>query len=130
MSSFFEEQGRKETNIMGDYILNVAGAGELVMGGDLTIENAAKIRAGLLEALGKGGPVIVRIEGDAVMDVSFMQILCSAHNAAVKSDKPFCLSYAIPGNFIRAVVESGYKRNRGCSRDKNGSCLWVLGGKQ
>jgi anti-anti-sigma regulatory factor len=103
--------------------------GELVMSGFLTVDNAGKLRKALLDSIERYDNVGLDISKDAVLDLSFLQLLCSAHYTAVAAKKGFRLRGTASRNIVRAVYESGYLRKTGCSRDRDGSCLWVPEGK-
>jgi len=113
---------------MSDFRVTESDGGrELVMGGSLTIENASSLRLKLLEALMREDDLSVCIDTDAVLDVSFLQILCSAHRTATKLDKTFLLRDLAEDNFASVVKSAGYSRKRGCARDKYDTCLWLGG---
>jgi anti-anti-sigma regulatory factor len=103
-------------------------AGEVVLGGSLTIENASAIRTKLIATLLREDNIVLCIEADASVDVSFLQILCSAHRTAPKLGKSFTVRYLDPEKFLLTVENAGYTRKRGCARDRGGNCLWVGGG--
>jgi len=102
--------------------------GVLVMGGSLTIGNAGEIRRRLLDAFERSDRVVVSIAEDTQMDISFLQVLCAAHHAAVKTNKTFEL-VRTPKIFSCAVEDAGYPRLRSCIHDRDGTCLWATGGK-
>ena len=112
---------------MADFTVNKSEKGEMIMGGSLTIENASEIRRILIKTLIKEDQLEVCIGPDASMDVSFLQLLCSAHFTASKISKTFSLRPLSVGNFFRAVENAGYARSRGCSRGSDGGCLWIRG---
>jgi ABC-type transporter Mla MlaB component len=101
---------------------------ELTLAGSLTIENASAIRKKLITALMREDSLRVCIEADAAVDVSFLQLLCSAHRTASKLGKSFALGQAASGGFLAAVESAGYFRKRGCARDREETCLWTGGG--
>jgi len=101
--------------------------GELTLAGSLTIENASVIRKKLITALMKEDALKVSIDADAAVDVSFLQLLCSAHRTASKLGKSFTLGPAASGNFLAAVESAGYFRKKGCARDREETCLWMGG---
>ncbi len=100
-------------------------SGELILGGDLTIANAPKIREALIRALERSAHVSVSVEDAAVMDLSFLQLLCSAHQTAVAGQKTFSIKNGHTEEMEKMVRDSGYLRTCGCSRDSTGTCLWM-----
>ena len=101
--------------------------GELTLAGSLTIENASAIRKTLIAALIKKDALKVSIDADAAVDISLLQLLCSAHRTASKLGKAFTLGHAVSGNFLNAVEGAGYFRKRGCATDREATCLWTGG---
>ncbi len=113
---------------MSDFrVLGPDQKGELTLAGSLTIENASAIRKKLITALMREDAVKVCIDADAAVDISFLQLLCSAHRTASKLGKSFTLGHAASGNLLAAVEGAGYFRKRGCARDREGTCLWMGG---
>ena len=101
--------------------------GELLVGGSLTIENASEMRSRLIRTLIREDEVVVAIDPDASVDVSFLQLLCSAHVTASKLGKSFSLRPSVGSKFLIAVENAGYIRKKGCARDTNETCLWMRG---
>ncbi len=102
--------------------------GEFIMSGALTIDNAAAIRARLIDIFKKTDRIAVSINEESEIDVSFLQLLCSAHRTAMESEKSFVLDGAKSKSLIHVAEEAGYARKTGCSFDKNGNCLLISGG--
>lgn len=113
---------------MSDFRVTESGQGkELILGGALTIENASAIRKMLMKMLLKEDEVVVCVDPDVSVDLSFLQLLCSAHRTASNLGKSFLLRSPDSGNFTAAVENAGYVRIKGCSHDKYGTCLWSGG---
>jgi hypothetical protein len=112
---------------MSDFrVLGPDQGGELTFGGSLTIENASALRKKLISALIKADTLKVFIDADASVDVSFLQLLCSAHRTASNLGKVFAFGREATGNFLTAVNGAGFFRSRGCAMVK--TCLWTGGG--
>jgi anti-anti-sigma regulatory factor len=108
-----------------NYEIEHAGqAGLLKLRGRCTIEQANELQELLLRKIEESGHVSLNLEQVSEIDLTFLQLLCSAHGTSLKLDKRFGLKGPLPEVFIRAVREAGYCRQMGCSRDINGSCLW------
>ncbi|MDA8104380.1 MAG: STAS domain-containing protein [Nitrospiraceae bacterium] len=106
-----------------------SGPGELTLTGSLTVANAAAILKIIRETLAREDRLVIRVGEDAEVDVSFLQILCSAHRTAAELNKCLQLDTGETGKFYSAARAAGYVRTKGCSRDRDGSCLWAREGK-
>ncbi|MBI4642436.1 MAG: STAS domain-containing protein [Deltaproteobacteria bacterium] len=95
--------------------------------GDLTIENAQELHKILLTALDKAEQLLLTFENVTATDLSFVQLLCSAHRTAVRSDKNMKLDSQRPEVLKAAVREMGLIREKGCVLDTQESCIWKEG---
>ena len=66
---------------------------ELVLDGPLTIEKASAIRTKLISTLSRGNEIVISIDADVPVDLSFLQLLCAAHRSASKLGKAFALRH-------------------------------------
>ena len=103
------------------------GETELVLEGSLTIENASAIRKKLISTLIREDKTVVCIDSDVPVDLSFLQLLCSAHRTASNLGKSFTLRHQSSGYFPAAVENAAYNRRKGCVHDRYGTCLWAGG---
>jgi ABC-type transporter Mla MlaB component len=103
--------------------------GALAMSGALTVVNAVEILKRVRDALAQTDDLLVTVDEDSEVDVSFLQILCSAHRTAAAQNKCFKLNIKKTRAFEGAARAAGYIRRKGCSRDRDGSCLWAGGEK-
>ena len=103
--------------------------GEALISGALKIENAAEIRMKLIDMIGKEDRVVITIGEGAEADLSFFQIICSAHRTAVKMGGYFGVAPVRPQAFVRSSRAAGFPREKGCACDLHGNCVWVLGGE-
>lgn len=103
---------------------NPAGEGvELVLDEDCSIENARNLREVLLEANGAATDVSVNMRAVNRIDLSCLQILCSAHHAAVKRGKELRLTN-VGRECLEVMRLLGFTRHVGCRDDIGGTCLW------
>jgi anti-anti-sigma regulatory factor len=97
--------------------------------GDLTIEHAAELQAFLLESLNQRDRLHLVFENVTEVDISFLQLLCSAHRTAVKTNKTLILDGHRPEPLRLAVVDGGFVRQEGCVLDVRHTCIWKEGWK-
>ncbi len=106
------------------------GMGILTIGGELTIERAAELRKMLIKSLEIADTVRIRLENVTAVDLSCLQLLCSAHRTALNLNKNLTLSSKMSQVFRQAVEDAGYFRLSGCAPDSYKSCLWIGGNKE
>ena len=114
-----EDKGMKKKRVGSE-------PGRLAWQGDLTVQNAASVKAAILEAA-QNDRLVLDCAGVTEIDVAGLQLLCSAHRTFAISGKQFRLA-GRTASFEKGVRESGYARDKGCRLDPDGSCLWVAGG--
>ncbi len=103
--------------------------GEALIEGVLKVENAMEIKAKLLDMISKEDQVIITIGEASEADLSFLQIICSAHRTAVRVNKSFMVGPRRPAAFVRSYEEAGFIREKGCVFGADGNCIWLPGGK-
>ena len=99
----------------------------LTINGELTIQNIAELWKILIKSLKDTAHLALNLENITEIDMSFLQLLCSAHKTTIKSDKHFTLHCSSPEIFREAVKDSGYQQIKGCELVTDNSCLWVEG---
>jgi hypothetical protein len=100
--------------------------GEALIDGALRVENAADIKMKLLDMIEREDRVVITIGENAEADLSFFQIICSAHRVAVKMNKSFGITPVRPAAFIRSSADAGFPMEKGCACDIQGNCVWML----
>jgi anti-anti-sigma factor len=93
--------------------------------GDLTVEHAVELKTCLLDALGRAQSVRVDLQAIDDMDLTCLQLLCSAHKTALFAGRDLSLCNEKPEPFKRSLDLAGFSRSRGCAMDLNDSCLWI-----
>jgi len=78
--------------------------------GSLTIGEAAELKAALLEALGRGGALRISLAGLTTLDVTAIQLLFAAEQAARRADRAWGLAEPMPENLRAMVLEAGFGR--------------------
>ena len=99
----------------------------LTINGELTIQNIAELRKVLIESLKDTEHLALNLENITEVDMSCLQLLCSAHKTTIKSDKHFTLHGSSSAILWEAVKDSGYQQIKGCELVTDNSCLWVKG---
>lgn len=97
----------------------------LRIGGEAVIDTAGELKEALLKSLARADDILIDIEKVTAADLSFLQLLCSAHKSCLKSDKKMRLGGIRPSVYHRIVKNAGYSRRRGCGLDTGQTCLWV-----
>lgn len=93
--------------------------------GSWTIERASELKGVLLEALNSGESIVVDLEGLKDLDLSFMQLFCSAHRTSLRDGKRIVLCERKSQSLKQMVRKAGFVRTLGCHKDPNKECLWI-----
>ncbi len=110
-----------------EFTTEASGLGVVILDGDLTIDHAAGIKNILIQALESAKEVSIRLRDVTAADISCLQLLCSAHKTAVKSDKKITLDDGCSEIFRQTVADAGFSRSRECQQNPYGSCFWSGG---
>jgi anti-anti-sigma regulatory factor len=97
----------------------------LTLDGECTLDRAVELKAVLLEALKDGGDLLLNLEKVTAVDLSFLQLLCSAHRAALNNGNGFALCPSPSTALIEAAESAGFFRNMGCQDAPNKECLFM-----
>jgi anti-anti-sigma regulatory factor len=95
------------------------------LGGDLTIARAGELRRIISETLNTGEQIVLACSECADMDLSFLQLVCSAHRTALQSNSLLKLSNTLEKHLLKKAGEAGYFRETACRSDKNHECFWL-----
>jgi anti-anti-sigma factor len=100
----------------------------LALSGELTIAHALEIREAFLALLAKARDAEIDLSEATGIDVSGLQILCSLHRSSVAKGVSVCLKKGVPDDLVETIRTAGYLRDKGCSLDAAGTCLWKEAG--
>ena len=100
-------------------------ANEYVLTGELTLHRAAEIKTGIVKAIQAKGEAVFRFDEVGEIDLSLVQILCSAHRTAYEAGKTIRFEGEWPQNFVSLLAETGLDEHVGCSLDGSVECAWV-----
>ena len=101
----------------------------VVLRGDLTVERAGELKQTLQNAIAAFKSIIIGFEDNLTIDVSFLQLICSAHRSALNFQKDLKLAGAVPEDFTRAIQSVGFTFHAACALNKNRECLMCSGGE-
>jgi anti-anti-sigma factor len=97
----------------------------LKLEGSLTIERANELKRALLDALNSCGRIVIDLEGLTDLDLSTVQLFCSAHRTSLKDGKHLALHERKSQSLKQMVRDAGLVRTLGCHKDPNKKCLWI-----
>ena len=105
-------------------IIENSSVTEVVINGSMTIDRIEELRLGFLDAFNRGKKVQVSLDGVTEVDITGLQLLCSAHRTAIFNG----VGLAVVGGECESLSEvardAGMLRHIGCSQDTCGSCVW------
>ena len=102
----------------------------LITSGDrLTIENAAAFMLLLREGLEESQFVSLEFEDGVEVDITGLQLICSACRTAVACDKTFASHGPLPLALEKIIAASGAQRSAVCKHNLNLNCIWFGGAK-
>lgn len=100
--------------------------GRLILKDDLTIDRIRDIHEIMCQSLSAVESLVIDIQDAAQIDLTFLQLLCSAHRTATASNKSIVLSGQINPVMEKAVEDHCFARGKGCGLDKTNTCLWMV----
>jgi ABC-type transporter Mla MlaB component len=93
--------------------------------GDQTLPHAEEMRGLLIKALVNADTVGIRFKEVYHVDLSCLQLLCSAHRSATHLKKRITIECGVPKALKDAADTAGFSRLKGCKRDSDRSCIWA-----
>jgi anti-anti-sigma regulatory factor len=99
--------------------------GIVTLDGDVTLPQAEELRRVLIKALVDADEVCLDMEKVRKVDLSCLQLLCSAHRSATRFTKKLAFRGSLPQALRDAVESTGFSRVTGCKLDCDKSCLWM-----
>lgn len=109
----------RHTKKNGREVLTVSGA--------LTVKHAKALKAAFLEAVRNASEVEVDVENIHDLDVTFAQLVCSAHRMAADLNKKMTITGLEQERFNQMLGRFGFFRHIGCHESTRKSCLWLRG---
>jgi ABC-type transporter Mla MlaB component len=103
------------------------GKVRLILDGELTVAGAAQFREMLIQAMASSDRVELDMGEVTALDLSCLQLICSAHRTAQVSGKELTLGKGQSEILKKARMDAGYIRHQGCRYNPTETCLWVGG---
>lgn len=97
------------------------GAEKIMLAGELSISSAEELKGVLLNALSASDQITLNLEQVTEVDLSSLQLLCSAHRTSIRMQKNLTRTGSCPGSLMTIAERAGYLRQRGCT----GNCFWA-----
>lgn len=103
--------------------------GEIIVtsGDRLTIENAAEFARIVREALEASKSVAIEFESAVEIDITGVQVICSACKSAALGDKTFSYHGLQPQALSGIITSSGAERHAVCKHNNDSTCIWFGG---
>ena len=95
--------------------------------GELTISRSIEILSILKESIHKSNDIRISLRDITGIDLSILQLLCSAHRTSAAMGKTISLESPVPAVFRQTVRQAGFKRRNGCAHSLNTNCLCNYG---
>ena len=109
---------------------NASGSSNVIrLTGDLTISRAAEILSLLKESIQARDEIRISLQEVTRIDLSCLQLLCSAHRTAAAKSKVLTLETPVPDALRKLIRQAGFKRRNGCAFSPNTNCLCFDGGE-
>jgi len=80
----------------------------LTLKSDITIQISSELKEKLIKALDNSDNININLENVSNIDLSCLQLLCSAHDTALKENKTFKIEGNCPENVKNTIKLSGY----------------------
>ena len=93
--------------------------------GDMTIEGANEAKAVVAAALTKSKSILIDVDQVRDADLSFFQIICSAHRTARKKNKGMELMGAVQERLKQTLRATGFYKVCTCGQSTHQDCLWA-----
>lgn len=108
---------------------SVCENGEIIItsGDRLTIENAADFSRIVAEAFESSKSVSIKFEPAMEIDITGVQIICSACKSAAQSGASFSFEGPEPQALVDIIVSSGAGRHAVCKHNNDSTCIWFGG---
>jgi ABC-type transporter Mla MlaB component len=100
--------------------------GVITVEGELTVDSASEFRAALIGSLKGLDALRVDITKVSEVDLTCLQLLCSACRGAQGLNKGVELR-GVSSVFTQAVISAGVCQRDGCASGGDKACIWLTG---
>ena len=111
------------------FLFHESDAGAIVLdhGIPLTIEHAAAFQTFLNDRLQSGATIHLSLMPDQEVDLTGLQLLCSACRSASDLGGQLVLQGALPASLAQLVEAAGITRHTVCKNNGGRACSWFGG---
>ncbi len=108
-------------------VVNENGAIVISTGDRLTIETVGEFFSILTEVLSAAREVYLEFDPEMEIDITGVQIICSACKSACREGSVFLYRGLLPSSLLHLIERSGVQRNALCKHNNNSTCIWFGG---
>lgn len=101
------------------------GKSYLKADGQLTVARAADFKKALETSLEKANNIEINLNQVTSIDLSCLQLMCSAHLSAAKAGKSLSIKDPTFPIFLEAKENAGFTYSKPCRFVSTDDCLWV-----
>lgn len=101
--------------------------GVLKLAGELSIGRAAELKASLLASMARADRVTLRLDAVTGIDLSGLQVLCSAHRSFQMKNKELSICGTGREMLRQAALRAGFPEANHCVFASGRKCLWAEG---
>lgn len=105
------------------------GKSFLKLDGEVNVSHATDLKDALIQSLEKAETVEINLNDVTGIDLSCLQLLCSAHRTAAKEGKTLTIKDPSLPMYIEARKNAGFMYSKPCSFVTTDDCLWVGGNR-
>jgi anti-anti-sigma regulatory factor len=106
--------------------LETSEPSRLILERELVIGRAQELKAALDAGLGERMIVDLDLSNVSEIDISGLQLLCSAHRTALSKGGNLRISARPSAEIVLAVRKSGFYRHAACRSDVASCCIWYV----
>jgi ABC-type transporter Mla MlaB component len=102
----------------------------IMLEGELTLPYAEELKKTFVQAFANADCVSLTLADIQEVDLSVLQLFCSAHQGAMRSGKQLNIEGNLPQALRNSMGASGYSRRTGCPSACGTNCLWTTAASQ